>query len=176
MNGPGKKPPPIPGRPAATGPEGGRSDPQPLPSEVAGDRRKTSPYGEAIRTIGEMPSGPPAPPAPSPYGTAEPRKTPSPVPSSEPPGEPRRTLRPGVIQSMVFEMVRAVLQRHIGPATVEGLLTMACKRSGIAPEVMRVQELDHLLEELMPSLRTLCDEKRLPRLLGELDQLHQIRG
>jgi hypothetical protein len=80
------------------------------------------------------------------------------------------------VQSLVFEMVRAVLQRHIGPATVEGLLTMACKRSGIAPEVMRVRELDLLVEELMPSLRTLCDAEKLPRLLTELDQLHQLRG
>lgn len=173
MNGPGKKPPPIPANPAETGEDRERSGTPPLPPEATIDRRKTSPFVGGTRPMGDAPA---APPSTSSYGTAEPRRTPSPVSVGEPTGTSRRTLRPGAVQSLVFEMVRAVLQRHIGPATVEGLLTMACKRSGIAPEVMRVHELDLLMEELMPSLRTLCDAEKMPRLLSELDQLHQLRG
>ncbi|HEX2571275.1 MAG TPA: hypothetical protein VH877_17085 [Polyangia bacterium] len=168
MNGPDKKPPPIPTSPAVTTEERGLSG-LPLRTEITDERRKTSPYGTAAPRA----TPPPAPPPPSAGGE---RHRAAPPLSGNEPVEPRRTLRPGGVQSLVFEMVRAVLQRHIGPATVEGLLTMACKRSGIAPEVMRVRELDLLVEELMPSLRTLCDAEKLPRLLTELDQLHQLRG
>jgi hypothetical protein len=170
MNGSDKKPPPIPVSPETA--EAERSDSPPLLSEGQIERRKTSPYGEGPRTMGEMPSGRPTP---LPNEVSEYLKDASSKPRNEPPLV-RRTLRPGAVQSLVFEMVRAVLQRHIGPATVEGLLTMACKRSGVASETMRVHELDLLMEELMPSIRTLCDAERLPQLLAELDQLHQLHG
>ena len=154
MNGPAKKVPPIPASPLAVEPR--RTSPPPLPPDVTGERGRTSPplSGEA----------------------GDRYKTSPPLPGTEPAGERHKTLRQGAVQAIVFEMVRAVLQRYLGPATVEGMLTTACKHSGVSPETMRVRELDLLLAELMPSIRTLCDAEKQPRLLSELDQLHQLHG
>lgn len=204
MNQPSKKPPPIPALPPRLS-EGRRTRP-PLPLDTLGERRRLSPSGppDAGPPIGATSEASPVLLSSAWDGIGEQHRTPPPAtgegedhlrttlpmtgetgdrlrttpPSSrtEPPAGRPRTQRPGTTDSFVFGMVRAVLQRHLGPTTVEGMLTTACRYGGISPETMSVQELKLLVEELLPVIRTLCDADRRPQLLAELDELHHLRA
>jgi hypothetical protein len=204
MNRPSKRPPPIPALPPRLS-ESQRTGPPPLSPDTLGERRGLPPSGTPDEPpIGTTSETPPAllstawdgmgerhRTAPPPTGEDEdrlrttppmtgeagdhPRTTP-PSSRTEPPAGRPRTQRPGATDSFVFGMVRAVLLRHLGPTTVEGMLTTACRYGGISPETMSVQELKLLVEELLPVIRTLCDADRRPQLLAELDELHHLRG